>query len=91
MTMMKIAIALIVSLAWTAVAAWVAVELCPLMIVSGQPHLILLAFLVPPAWLIATLFAYIAWAGSSWSRAGPAAELSLDKSHRHHHQRPAHA
>lgn len=44
--------ACLATLAWLALGAWVSLKLCPLMLVSGQPQLILVAFLLPPIWLI---------------------------------------
>lgn len=51
---------------WIGVALSLAFWLGPRMLTSGHPALVLLAWLLPPAWLMAGLLSYIVWADSGW-------------------------
>lgn len=64
--MLKTIALLAAALLWLFLAAVMAHQLAPLMLTSGRPELVLLAFLLPPAWLILGLAAYIKFADYGW-------------------------
>lgn len=64
--MLKTIALLAAALLWLILAVVMAHQLAPLMLTSGRPELVLLAFLLPPAWLILGLAAYIKFADYGW-------------------------
>lgn len=64
--MTKIILTTLAVLLFLAAGGAVAFWLGPLMLTSGRPELILLAWLLPFCWLISGVLAYIAWADSGW-------------------------
>jgi hypothetical protein len=82
---------MIKSIAWAfaallfiAAAAGLGFWLAPLMLASGRPELILLAYLLPFCGVVAGLALYIAWADSGWSAPddpGEEAQVGASPSH----------
>lgn len=64
--MIKATLSTLLALSFIAIGAALAFWLGPEMLISGHPALVLLAWLLPPAWLIAGLAIFIIWADSGW-------------------------
>lgn len=66
-------IPLLVILLWMATGAALCLWLAPALVNSRCLELILLAYLIPQIWLVASLLAYITWANTRWKREWDAA------------------